>query len=181
MAADATLAVMSRWSWVVSFGLAVVACSKPSQENPDEAKQWPVPLPAAKDVRIPQSLSIAVTVDGEPKPAITAQTLTGAKPDFADEERKAWRIASLVQGAGPPGSVEASSPTGISVKFQHPTPHGFEPVLYLTRRGEVIVAALDPKDPFPGHHGQGGRLQRPGDSLPHVKPVAKLDIKRSTP
>jgi hypothetical protein len=170
---------MPRWLWCTSFGVAVIAaaCSKPSQDN--EAKQWPTPLPAAKDVRIPNTLSIAVTVDGDVKQPITADTLRTAKPDFADEERKAWRIATLVAGAGQPGSVEASSPTGISIKFQHPTPHGLEPVLFLTRRGEVIVAALDPKDPFPGHHGQGGRLKRPGDSLPHVKPVAKLDIKRT--
>lgn len=161
------------------FALAIlVACSKPSQES--EAKQWPTPLPTST-VKVPATLSIAVTVDGESKPAITADTLNGAKPDFADDDRKAWRIATLVADATSAGSVEASSPSGISIKFQHPTPQGFEPVLYLTRRGEVIVAALDPKDPFPGHHGQGGRLQRPGDAMPHVKPVARLDIKRSTP
>jgi hypothetical protein len=45
----------------------------------------------------------------------------------------------------------------------------------------VIVAALDPKDPFPRWHGEGGRLHRAGDSLPRVAPVAKLDIRRSTP
>lgn len=168
--------------WVIRFGLALCAavagCGNPSQES--EAKQWPVPPPKA-NIEIPSTLSIEVTVDGSPKPAITAQTLATAKPDFSDEDRKAWRIATLVAGVGPGGSVEASSPTGISIKFQHPTPSGMEPVLFLTRRGEVIVAALDPKDPFPQHHGQGGRLQRPGNTLPSVKPVAKLDIRRSTP
>jgi len=159
--------------------MMIVACSKPGQDE-TEAKQWPA-TPPGKDVKVPAALSIAVTVDGESKPAITAATLEGAKPDFADAERKAWRIASLVADATPAGSVEASSPTGFSVRFQHPTPQGLEPVLYLTRRGEVIVAALDPKDPFANFHGQGGRLQRPGDSMPHVKPVARLDIKRSTP
>ena len=165
------------------MGLAIIgasACSKPSQENNNEAKQWPA-APPSKDVKVPANLSIAVTVDGDPKPAITAQTLDAAKPDFVDAERKAWRISTLVADAMPAGTVEAASPTGISIKFQHPTPQGFEPVLFLTRRGEVIVAALDPKDPFPDHHGQGGRLQRPGDSMPHVKPVARLDIRKSTP
>ena len=110
-----------------------------------------------------------------------AATLRGVRPDYADEERKAWKIPSLVGEAAPPGIVEASSPAGVSVRFLHPTPDGLEPVLFLTRRGEVIMAALDPKDPFPRYHGQGGRLRRAGDQLPRVAPVSKLDITRTRP
>ena len=81
-----------------------------------------------------------------------------------------------------PGTVvEAAGPTGVAVKFAEPTPEGLEPVLFLTRRGELIVAALDPKDPVPKFHGQGGRLHRAGDSLPRVSPVAKLAITHATP
>ena len=155
---------------------ALVACGKPSEEG--EAKQWPKEQPPA-DVAIPD-LSISVTIDDQPREPITAELLRKTKPDFADSERKAWRIATLV-GPLQPGTIEAASAKGISVKFQHPTPEGFEPVLFLTRRGEVIVSALDPKDPFPRFHGQGGRLARKGDPLPHVSSVAKLEIKRSTP
>jgi len=163
---------------LVAAILAASACSKASNEV--EAKQYP-DNPPNKDVPIPKNLEIAVVVDGAAAAAITAETLRGAKPDFADEERKAWRIITLVPSATAAGTVEASTPTGVSVKFQHPTTDGLEPVLYLTRRGEVIVAALDPKDPFPRFHGQGGRLHRAGDSTPRVAPVAKLEIKRSTP
>jgi hypothetical protein len=167
---------MHRWLLVL---LAVAACSRPSEEN--EAKNWPKQLPPPtkdlKDLNVPADLSISVTVDGAPKPAITADTLKSTKPDFADTDRRAWRIPSLVADATPTGSVEASSPSGISVKFAHPT---HEPVLFLTRRGEVIIAAVDPKDPFPGHHGQGGRLHRPGDSdAARREKVSKLDIKRA--
>ncbi|MBS1119015.1 MAG: hypothetical protein H6Q90_1243 [Deltaproteobacteria bacterium] len=157
---------------------AGAACSRASSEG--EAKQWAEP-PPTKDVPIPQHLEITVVVDGAAAAAITGDTLRGIKPDFADEERKAWRIATLISGALPAGTVEASSPSGLSVKFQHPTADGLEPVLYLTRRGDIIVAALDPKDPFPRYHGQGGRLHRAGDSLPRVAPVSKLEIRRSTP
>jgi hypothetical protein len=164
---------MQRW---IAIAVVIAACSKASQEA--ETREWPGP-PPGKEVSIPAGLEIAVTVDGAAKPAITADTLRGVKPDYADEERKAWRIPSLVGEAAPPGLVEAASPAGVSVKFSHPAPDGREPVLFLTRRGEVIVAALDPKDPFPRYHGQGGRLHRAGDQLPRVAPVSKLDITRT--
>ena len=161
--------------WVAAV-LVVVACSKASNEA--QTRQWPEP-PPDKEVSIPAKLEIAVTVDGAAKPAITAATLRGVPADYSDDERKAWRIPSLVTEAGAGGLVEATSPAGVSVKFSHPTPEGLEPVLFLTRRGEVIVAALDPKDPFPRYHGQGGRLRRAGDQMPRVAPVSKLDITRT--
>jgi len=166
---------MHRW---IAAVVVIAACSKASNEV--ETRQWPGP-PPAKDVSLPARLEIAVTVDGAPKPAITAETLRGVRPDYADDERRAWRILSLVGEAGPPGVVEATSPAGVSVKFSHPSPEGLEPVLFLTRRGEVIVAALDPKDPFPRYHGQGGRLHRAGDQMPRVGPVSRLDITRTRP
>lgn len=164
---------MHRW---IAALVVIAACSKASNEA--ERRQWPEP-PPGKDVTIPASLEIAVTVDGEARAPITAGKLHGMPPDYADDERKAWKIPSLVAEAGPPGIVEATSPAGVSVKFPHPTPDGLEPVLFLTRRGEVIVAAVDPKDPFPRYHGQGGRLHRSGDQMPRVAPVSKLDIKRT--
>jgi hypothetical protein len=169
--------------WRRSAAVVVIAacscsCSKASKEA--ETRQWPEP-PPGKEVSIPARLEIAVTVDGAAKPPITADTLRGVRPDYSDEERKAWKIPSLVGEAGTPGVVEATSPAGVSVRFSHPTPDGLEPVLFLTRRGEVIVAALDPKDPFPRYHGQGGRLHRSGDQMPRIAPVSKLDITRTRP
>ena len=162
----------------IAAALVLAACSKASNEA--ETRQWPEP-PPGKEVAIPARLEIAVTVDGAAQPAITAESLRGVRPDYADDERKAWKIPSLVREAGPPGVVEATSPAGVSVKFPHPTSDGLEPVLFLTRRGEVIVAALDPKDPFPRYHGQGGRLHRAGDQMPRVGPVSRLDITRTRP
>jgi hypothetical protein len=178
----ATLRTMRRrlGPCVVLLALALAGCAKASEES--EAKQWPKPEPPPqRGVTIPAELSISVTVDGEPRDPITTAGLQKARPDFSDADRKAWRIATLIEEAIPAGTVEAASPTGFSVKFQHPTPDGFEPVLFLTRRGEVIVAAVNPKDPFPRYHGQGGRLARAGDPMPHVAPVAKLEITRSRP
>jgi hypothetical protein len=156
--------------------LALVACSKASNEG--DKKQWQE-SPPPKEVSVPAGLSIGVEVDGAGRPPITSEILQRTKPDFSDPEHRAWRIPTLVADASRAGTVvEASAPSGVAVKFAHPTPDGLEPVLFLTRRGEVIVAALDPKQPFPRYHGQGSRLRRPGDSMPRVAPVTKLAITR---
>jgi len=161
--------------WLVTL-VALVGCAKASDEG--EAKQWPT-QPPPKDVTIPPNLSIDVSVNGAAKGPITASTLRLAKPDFADEDRKAWLIPKLIPDASAPGTtVEAVGPGGFSVKFAHPTTEGLEPVLFLTRRGDVIVAAVDPKDPFPRWHTLGGRLRRAGDPMPHVVPVSRLEITR---
>jgi hypothetical protein len=163
---------------VLVLVLAVAACSKATDES--AAKQWQAPPPPA-DLVVPDGVSIAVEVDGGAKPPITTATLKATKPDFADSEHRAWLMPTLVPDAAAPGTlIEASSPSGVSLKLAHPMGDGLEPVLYLTRRGELIVAALDPKQPFPRYHGQGGRLHRAGDQLPHVAPVARLAITRPT-
>jgi hypothetical protein len=167
---------MERW---LAMLCVLVACSRASQEG--EAKQWATP-PPGKDIAIPASLHIAVAADGAALPEITSQRLRDARPDFTDDEHKAWLIPTLVSEAGPAGTtIEAVSGTGVSVKFAHPTADGLEPVLFLTRRGDVIVSALDPKDPFPRYHGQGGRLRRAGDPMPRVSPVARLEITHTRP
>jgi hypothetical protein len=156
------------------IALVLCACSRASDEG--SAKRWQE-APPPQEITVPAGLSIAVQVDGADKPPITTDVLKATKPDFSDEDHRAWRVPTLIADAAPIGStVEAASPSGVSVKFAHPTPDGLEPVLFLTRRGEVIVAALDPKDPFPKYHGQGSRLRRPGDTMPRVAPVTKLAI-----
>jgi hypothetical protein len=165
------------------IGAAIVAasgpaCSRASDEG--EARPWAKDPPPTKAVAPPSDLAIAVRVDGADRAPITAAALTAAKPDFADAERSAWLIATLVPEAAAAGTtVEAMSPVGVSVKFERPSALGLEPVLFLTRRGEVLVSAIDPKDPFPRYHGQGGRLKRAGDAYPRVSPVARLDVARA--
>jgi hypothetical protein len=160
--------------WLALFVL--LACSKASHDSDRLQREAP-----GSDVRVPADVSIAVAVDGADKPAITTATLAATKPDFVDPERRAWRIATLVPEATAGTEVEAAGPTGVAVKFAQPTPEGLEPVLFLTRRGDIVVAAVDPKDPFPKFHGQGGRLHRAGDSMPRVSPVARLAITHARP
>jgi len=159
--------------WLVLVLLAQASCSKASESS--EAKKLQS-APPPRDVEVPAGLSIAVEVDGAAKSPITADTLKSVKPDFVDDERKVWLIPTLVADATPGSIIEATAPSGVSMKIAHPTSDGLEPVLFLTRRGELIVSAIDPKEPFPRYHGQGGRLHRAGDSMPSVAPVAKLAI-----
>ena len=163
---------MSRcWSLAIAF----VACSRAGDER--ATRQWQESPPPPAQV-VPVGLSIAVEVDGAAKPPITAEQLTATKPDFVDTERRAWLIRTLVADTATGSMIEAASPSGVSLKLALSTADGLEPVLFLTRRGEFMVSTIDPKDPFPPYHGQGGRLHRAGDSMPHVGPVAKLSITR---
>ena len=161
---------MARW---LMIALALCACSRASEEG--DAKRWQE-APPPREVSVPAGLAIALQIDGVDKPPITSDVLKGTKPDFTDTDHRAWRVATLVAEATPGTVVEASARAGVTVRFAQPTPEGLEPVLFLTRRGEVIVAALDPKDPFPKYHGQGSRLKRPGDTNPRVVPVSKLAV-----
>jgi hypothetical protein len=162
----------------IAIALALAACSRGSDESGTKKFQEQAP-PAGFNV--PANVAIAVEVDGAAGSAITSDTLRATKPDFVDSEHHAWLVASLVPEAAQAGStIEATSPSGVSLKVAHPTPEGYEPVLFLTRRGELSARALDPKDPFPKWEGQGGRMHRPGDTMPHV-PVTKLAITRPKP
>ncbi|HTR55580.1 MAG TPA: hypothetical protein VMJ10_33110 [Kofleriaceae bacterium] len=166
---------MARIAWFV-LACAVAACSKGGD---DSGKQWQSSPPPPK-IEVPADVQIAVDVNGQGRPPITTATLDSAKPDFEDIEHRVWLIATLVpEAARSSSAIAATSPTGMSMTLGRPAPDGYEPALFLSRRGELKVAAIDPKDPFPKWHGQGGRLRRPGDALPHVSPVAKLSITTS--
>jgi len=156
--------------------VVIAACSRAGEES--EAKRAPAPPPPPK-VEIPDALTIAVTIDDATAPAITRARLEALAPDFADAERRAWRLTKVVPELDQPGaSVEARGPGGIAIHVDRPADdHTPTPVLFFTRRGEVVVAVVDPANPFPGYHGQGGQLKRPGDPLPRLSPVTALAVK----
>ena len=73
--------------------------------------------------------------------------------------------------------MEAVGREGVAVAMARPaTLEEPQPVLFFTRRGEVVATQVRPENPFPEFHGQGGRLRRPGDLTPRVSPVVKLRI-----
>src|SRR6185436_304687 len=117
-------------------------------------------------------LRIAVEIDGQERPVIDAAFLAARAPDFADSERRAWRIDSLLGApAQREGAVIAvTGEHGLTIELGRGDDAGAGPVPVLTvsRRGEVLAAMVESTDPFPPYHGRGGRLGRPGDRLPRI-------------
>jgi hypothetical protein len=128
------------------------ACSKPSETT--DAKRSPKPPPpAASSEAIPASVHVDVEIDDAPVAAIDAARLAASKPDFVDGDKGL--------------SLDMPAPSG---------PKDPVPALSLNRRGEVVVGLVAPDAPFPGYHGRGGRLSRPGDPLPHLAAPTKLRV-----
>lgn len=153
----------------------VGGCSRAGDES--QAKRAPI-APPPSTVVLPADLRIAVQIDGVAAPELTAARLRGLHPDFADEEHQAWRLGTLVPAFERAGAViEARGPSGVSLRLDHPaSAQAPQPVLFLTRRGDVVVSLVDPGNPFPDYHGQGGRLKRGGDPMPKLSPVVALSV-----
>ena len=168
----------TRIAFVSTFVAALgLACAK---GEPNEGKRMPrlAPAPAEK---IPEGVSIAVEIDGREAAPITTATLTSLTPDFADSQRRAWRFTTLVgEAAGRTGTIVAVTPAKASeIELRLPTNGSAQvPVLMISRRGDVIAELLDPSQPFPEFHGQGGRLGRPPEPSPRVTGVQRVRIFR---
>src|SRR5512139_2020940 len=165
---------------VIVMALAA-GCGKSEPVN--EGKRLPAPPPTKRE--IPASLEIAVTVFGEQRPPITAETLQKAPPDWTSkEEHKAWRIAKLV---GVEETVETSfaiTGTASNITVELPAKsaaNALVPALSLNQRGAAVVEFVDPADPFPRFHGEGGRLGRSPESEPRVSGVTRIDVRKRTP
>lgn len=159
---------------LVCLALVAAACSKAGEEA--EAKRSPI-SPPPPSVELPADLRIPVQVDGRDIQVITTADLAAAEPDFSDTDRRAWRLVELLGDRAPAGTrVEAIGEGGVGISMSIPASEGEpQPVLFLTRRGDLVAAAVRADDPFPDYHGQGGRLRRPGDPLPRLTaPVVKL-------
>jgi|MudIll2142460700_1097286.scaffolds.fasta_scaffold00832_6 hypothetical protein len=160
---------------------AFAACGK--NEPANEGKRMPAPPPAKRD--IPSDLRITVIVDGQERPPLTHDTLVATPPDWSDkEQRKAWRIARLV---GVEESLDRSfaitgTTNNITIEFPaKSTANTLVPALSLSQRGTMIVEFVDPSDPFPRFHGEGGRLGRSPESEPRVSGVTKIEVRKRVP
>lgn len=165
---------------LLAFGAMSVGCSKPGEDS--EAKRTPIPEPAP-DVVVPTDWFVPVEVAGANVRNLDASALNASEADYSADDRKAWRLDKLLSDSEfPAGSlIEAIGSDGVGIAMRRPSGDDAPvPVIVLTRRGEVVAAAVKASDPFPDFHGQGGRLKRPGDPFPRlISPLAKLRISDS--
>jgi hypothetical protein len=160
--------------------LVAGGCQKASDET--SAKRMPKPPPPpAREISVPDQVRIEVTVRGKPSAPIDAARLRATPPDFADSERRAWKLATLVGPEQAPPSTEflvTGAPAAGLLLTQPAGSDEPQPVLMLNRRGELIATLVSPSAPFPPFHGEGGRLHRPGDATPHIGGVTRIQVAR---
>jgi len=162
-------------SEIFLVALSLIACDA---GDPNEARRMPKP-PPPEDAGVGLAIAIGVSLDGKPAASIDTAKLDSVKPDFQDEERRAWRFSTLLGARlDQPGAVvKVTGEKGIVLEL--PRAAGStapEPVLMVSRRGEVMAALIEPDNPFPPYHGRGGRLGRRGDPLPRIAGVTQVDV-----
>ena len=166
----------------LSLTLALAGCSR---DQPNQGKR--LPKLGVPPVTADSALNIAVVVAGQPKGPITAATLAATKPDWADGPRRAWRFETLLVAVGAlaPGGLGAGTQIsvtgshGVTVDFALVTPASpLVPVIVYSQRGEVVAQFVDPAEPFPAFHGEGGHLGRSPSPTPRVAGVSKLEVRQ---
>jgi hypothetical protein len=154
--------------------LLCLGCNKPSEETKTKQMPMPPPPPSAE-----AATNIGVDIDGAASAAIDNARLSQLKPDFQNEERRAWKLSTLLGGAveREGAAVAVKGEKGLELVVRQPKKKGDPiPVLALSRRGETLVAMVDEGDPFPAYHGHGGRLNRQGDPLPRIGGVTHMRV-----
>ena len=158
--------------------LFAIACGKSEPAN--EGKRMPAPPPSKRE--IPADLKITVTVDGQERPPITSATLAAMPPDWTDKhERKAWRVSRLVGVEEAVDRWFAVTGTTNNITVEFPAKSAANTLvlaLALSQRGTMVVELVDPADPFPRFHGEGGRLGRSPESEPRVAGVTRIEARK---
>lgn len=163
-----------------ALSLGLVACDR--SEGVADGKRMPNPPPTSSAPA--PSLRVDVVVDGAPAAPLDAARLDAATADFVEGERHAFRMATLLgpAAARPGTSFAITGDQGLVLTMTVPSdPKAPEPVLVVSRRGELLATLLDPSQPFPPYHGWGGRLGRPGDPLPRIGGVTRIEVRSAEP
>ena len=160
--------------------ILLVICACGSNEPANEGKRMPAPPPVKRE--IPADLKITVVVDGQEKPPITHDMLVAMPPEWADaQQRMAWRVAKLVGVDEATDRWFAITGTSNNITVEFPAKSDANvlvPALTLSQRGAMMLELVDPKDPFPRFHGEGGRLGRSPESEPRVAGVTKIEARK---
>lgn len=158
--------------------LLCAGCQKASDVASE--KQMPkLPPPPKEKAQPSPALHIPVEIDGQPAAPLDAARLAKTKADFEDVERRAWKLPTLLgpAAARPGAAVAVTGEKGVTVVLHQPRSEKEAlPVIAVSRRGGIVAAMVQPDDPFPPYHGQGRRLQRPGDPLPRIDGIRHIKV-----
>jgi hypothetical protein len=158
--------------------MAMLLSTSCSKDAPNEGKRLPRLMPSTA---VPDGLPrVDVSVDGVLQTALTTESLQAIKPDWADDRRRVWRFSTLFDGKVPSGSViSITGVKGLSVDFKTAVGTATEmvPVLMSSQRGALMALFVDPANPFPSFHGEGGRLGRSPDPTPRIADVTRIEIR----
>jgi hypothetical protein len=163
--------------------LCLVGAAACGKSPPNEEKRMPK-LPPPPQAKIPETFRIDVEIDGASGPAIDGRRLEATAPTFEDKGKRAWRLDALLGDAvAREGAVIAvTGEKDMTIVMKPPrAPEDEVPVLMANLRGDVVAAMVEPADPFPAYHGQGGRLQRKGDPLPRIAGVSRIKVYQEKP
>ncbi|MBK9069416.1 MAG: hypothetical protein IPL79_00170 [Myxococcales bacterium] len=174
---DVSSPLAPHWLALGVLCAAMLGCGKASDEN--QAKRTSKPPPQETERK---PFGIAVLAGEREVLTITNALLDQRAPDFKDEDRRAWKLATLLPGVVAGTTVTAFDAQGIHLSFDWPVADpALHPVLMVSRRGNVAVTMINDNEPFPEFHGQGNRLERRGDLRPRLQPVSKLVITQRGP
>lgn len=160
---------------LVAFLSIAAACQNGSDLA--DAKRTPKPPPPESARAL--EVTIAVEVDGAAAPPLDAGRLDAVAPDYVEDDKRGWNLASLLgETARRDGVVFAvAGADGPEVLLRSArSADEPQPALLASRRGEVVATMVSPQDPFPGYHGRGGRLGRSGTVVPRVVGVRKIRV-----
>lgn len=114
---------------------------------------------AASGPAVPEGVRVRVEVDGHEDAPITSEGLRAAAPTYHDADHRAWRLTAVL----PAGVVKAGMQLEVEERSGRRTlfarlgeETGGEPVLMVNRKGQVLIALVEPDNPFPAFHGRGG-------------------------
>jgi hypothetical protein len=146
-----------RHDFGVLLALTLASCGKCGGAN--DARLMPKLLPIDASVAA-ATIKVAVTISGKPATDLTGERLEATSPDYHDAERRSWRLDRLFGDAGANATYTVTGAQGVSIVLRRSAdPAAAVPLLLLNRRGELLATLVDPQDPFPAFHGQGGRRE----------------------
>ncbi|MCW5829497.1 MAG: hypothetical protein KIT79_09305 [Deltaproteobacteria bacterium] len=147
----------------------------------NEGKMMPR-LPVPSEARPITTQPVEIFSGDEKRQSLTGEKLASTPPDYSDDQRRAWRLETLTGADPATATYEITGRHGIVVTLKAGKDTGaLIPALLLNQRGEALVVMLDPANPFPEYHGQGGRIERTNDPFIRIPAVTRIRVMTAEP